>query len=167
MDPIQVTLMLVGIIGWFTGFVMLLAQFIGYRRLKKTIKNMDDNVWEDINKELEEEEAFYYKSAKLALTKNYIVDFSTGLKVFKYNEVLWMYRYELRQNGIKSQMSIILFVKNDKKRHVVASMVGYTKKSKEINREIMDAIMNKNKKMLVGYTKENREKMKEEYQIKA
>ena len=128
---------------------------------------MDDNVWEDINKELEEEEAFYYKSAKLALTKNYIVDFSTGLKVFKYNEVLWMYRYELRQNGIKSQMSIILFVKNDKKRHVVASMVGYTKKSKEINREIMDAIMNKNKKMLVGYTKENREKMKEEYQIKA
>ena len=50
---------------------------------------------------------------------------------------------------------------------MIAALPGYTKKSKEVNREIMDAIMNKNKKMLVGYTKENRDIMKEEYQIKA
>ena len=166
-DPLQVGLMLVGIIGWFVGFVMVLALVIGYFRLKKQIKKMDDNVWEEINKELEEEESFYYKNAKLALTKHYIVDFSIGLKVIKYSDILWMYRYELRQNGIKSQMSIMLYLNSDKKRHVIAALPGYTKKSKEVNREIMDAIMNKNKKMLVGYTKENRDIMKEEYQIKA
>lgn len=166
-DPAQVVLLLVGIIGWMVGFIMTIAQVIGIVKLRGTIKKMDDTVWEDINRELEEEEAFYYKSAKLALTKNYIVDFARGLKVYKYSDLLWMYRYELRQNGINSQMSIILFIKGDKKRHVVASTVGYTKKSKEINKEIMDAIMEKNKKMLVGYTKENRQKMKEEYQIKA
>ena len=54
-----------------------------------------------------------------------------------------------------------------KKRHVVAQLPGYTKKSKEVNKEIMESIMSKNEKMLVGYTKENRNRMKEEYQIKA
>lgn len=166
MDYMQVILILVGVIGWFAGLCGTISQLIVVHRLKKTIKKFDETEWETINKEMESDDAFYYKNAKLALTKTYLIDFAGGFKPIKYRDILWMYRYEYRYNGIKTQMSIILYTE-DKKRHVVAALPGYTKKSKEVNQEIMETIMKKNEKMLVGYTKENRNRMKEEYQIKA
>lgn len=165
-DPAQVACLLIGMIGGMVGFGGFISQLIIFLRLKSRIKKINDEDWEAINQELDDDSAFYYKNAKLSLTKNYIVDFSRGLQVFKYSDVLWMYKYEYRYNGINTNLSIILYT-NDKKRHVVAQLVGYTKKSKIVNQEIMESIMNKNKKMYVGYTKENRKLMKEEYQIKA
>ena len=165
-DYMQVILLLVGVIGWFAGLAGTISQIIVVVRLNKTIKKFDEKEWETINKEMESDDAFYYKNAKLALTKNYIIDFAGGFKPIKYRDILWMYKYEYRYNGVKTQVSIILYTE-DKKRHVVAALPGYTKKSKEVNKEIMETIMQKNEKMLVGYTKENRNRMKEEYQIKA
>lgn len=165
-DPATVVCLLVGLIGWMTGFICFITNLIIFAKLKGKMKKISDEDWEAINNELDSEDAFYYKNAKISLTKNYLVDFSRGLKIFKYSDILWMYKYEYRYNGINTQLSIILYTEN-KKRHVVATLPGYTKKSKEVNREIMESIMDKNKKMLVGYTKENRQKMKEEYQIKA
>lgn len=165
-DVATVACVLIGLIGGMAGFICFLTQVIHSVKLKNRIKNISDEDWEIINKELDAEESFYYKNAKLALTKNYLVDFSKGLKVFKYSDILWMYKYEYRYNGVNTQLSIILYTK-DKKRHVVATLPGYTKKSKVVNKEIMESIMDKNKKMYVGYTKENRQLMKEEYQIKA
>lgn len=165
-DYMQVILLLVGVIGWFAGLAGTISQIIVVVRLNKTIKKFDEKEWETINKEMESDDAFYYKNAKLALTKNYIIDFAGGFKPIKYRDILWMYKYEYRYNGVKTQVSIILYTE-DKKRHVIAALPGYTKKSKEVNKEIMETIMQKNEKMLVGYTKENRNRMKEEYQIKA
>lgn len=165
-DPATVLCLIVGMIGWMAGFIGFLSQLIVVLKWKSNMKKISDEDWEAINKELDEEEAFYYKNAKLSLTNHYIVDFARGIKVFKYSDILWMYKYEYRYNGVNTQLSIILYTE-DKKRHVIAALPGYTKKSKEVNREIMESIMDKNKKMLVGYTKENRQKMKEEYKIKA
>ncbi len=165
-DYMQVILLLVGVIGWFAGLGGAISQVIVVIRLNRTIKKFDEKEWETINKEMESDDAFYYKNAKLALTKNYLIDFAGGFKPIKYRDILWMYKYEYRYNGVKTQMSIILYTE-DKKRHVVAALPGYTKKSKVVNEEIMETILKKNEKMLVGYTKENRNRMKEEYQIKA
>ncbi|MCI8394112.1 MAG: hypothetical protein HFH86_01345 [Bacilli bacterium] len=165
-DVTTVLCLIIGMIAYFTGFCCLIAQIINFVKLKKRMKKMSDEDWEALNIELDAEEAFYYKNAKLALTKNYLVDFSHGMKVIKYQDILWMYRYEYRYNGINTQLSIILYT-NDKKRHIVAPLVGYTKKSKIVNQEIMESIAQKNDKMIIGYNSENRKKMKEEYQIKA
>lgn len=165
-DPATVVCLIVGLIGWFAGLGGFISQLIRSLRLKKNMKKISDEDFEALNLELDSEEGFYYKNAKLSLTKNFIVDFSRGLDVYKYNDILWMYRYEYRYNGINTQLSIVLYT-DDKKRHMVANLPGYTKKSKEVNKEIMEAIMDKNPKMVVGYNNENRKKMKEEYQIKA
>ncbi len=165
-DPAMVICLIVGIIAWMTGFICFITQIILFIRLKGKLKKISDEDFEKLNEELDAEEAFYYKNAKLSLTKSYIVDFAHGLKVIKYSDLLWMYKYEYRYNGVNTQLSIILYTE-DKKRHVVAALPGYTKKSKELNREIMESIMDKNQKMLVGYTKENRAKMKEDYKIRA
>jgi len=165
-DPVTVICLILGIIAWMTGFISFITNLIILLKLKGKMKKISDEDWERVNEELDADDAFYYKNAKLSLTKNYIVDFSKGLKVFKYSDLLWMYKYEYRYNGINTQLSIILYTE-DKKRHVIAALPGYTKKSKEVNKEIMESIMDKNKKMFVGYTKENRAKMKEDYQIKA
>lgn len=157
---------ILGAIVFFVGIIGLITAVIVRSRLKSKMKKISDEDWEILNREMDEADAFYYKSAKLSLTKHYIVDFSNGLSIIPYQDVLWMYKYEYRYNGVKTQISIILFTK-DKKRRTIASLPGYTKKSKEINQEIMETIMKKNGKIVVGYTKENRTKMKEEYQIKA
>jgi len=158
--------LIIGAFGSLVGFCGFIAQLIYNLRLKSRIKKISDEDWEIVNQELDDKETFYYKNAKIALTPNYLIDFAKGIDVIKYKDILWMYKYELRQNGIKTQMSIIIFTL-DKKRHVIAALDGFTKKSKVVNEEIMETIMKKNANMLVGYTKENRKKMKEEYQIKA
>lgn len=165
-DFISVMCLVIGGIVAIVGFSAFLGMGIRFLRLKSRIKKISDEDWEILNKELDSDDAFFYKSAKLSLTKHYIVDFASGLKTIKYEDLLWMYKYEYRYNGVNTQLSIILYTR-DKKRHVIAALPGYTKKSKEINKEIMESIMDKNKTMLVGYTKENRKQMKEEYQIKA
>lgn len=157
---------ILGSIAFLVGFIGFIGSLIAKIRLKSRMKKISDEDWENLNHEMDEKDAFYYKSAKLALTKNYIVDFSRGITIIPYKDVVWMYKYEYRYNGVKTQVSVILYTK-DKKRHVVAALPGYTKKSKEINQEIMETIMKKNANMIVGYTKENRKKVKEEYQIKA
>lgn len=165
-DSAESICLILGMLVSFVGFVMLISQIIIFSKLKSRMKKISDEDFEILNRELEEEESFYYKSAKLSLTKNYIVDFSRGLQVIKYSDILWMYKYEYRYNGINTQLSIIVYT-NDKKRHVIGTVVGYTKKGKEINKEIMESIMSKNPNMIVGYNKENRQLMKEQYQIKA
>lgn len=165
-DFVSTICLVIGGIVSMVGFCMFIGNGINSLRLKSRLKKINDEDWEILNRELDSDSAFYYKSAKLSLTEHYIVDFAHGLKIIKYDDLLWMYKYEYRYNGVNTQLSIILYT-SDKKRHVIASLPGYTKKSKEINKEIMETLMEKNKNMVVGYNKENRKYMKENYQIRA
>lgn len=165
-STVSVICLILGIFLYFLGFIMLISQIIVKVKFNRHRKKLSAEDWDELNKELDDEKSFYYKGAKLALTENYVVDFSKGLQIIKYKDIIWMYRYEYRYRGVKTEVSIILYT-IDKKRHVIASLPGYTKKNKEINEEIMKTIAEKNKNMLIGYNKENRKQIKEEYQIKA
>ena len=74
--------------------------------------------------------------------------------------MLWIYPYELRYYGFKTAQSIYLITKDGKK-HIIASMSVVTKSSKEAMEEIYQTILKKNPKILNGFTKENRQKIKE------
>ena len=49
----------------------------------------------------------------------------------------------------------------DGKTHVVANLTGLTKKAKEMFDEILETIVKNSPNALIGYTKENRNKVKE------
>ena len=59
--------------------------------------------------------------SKLYLTPHYIINFSGKFSIIKYSDILWVYCYEHRTNGIKDTQSIIV---KDKfgKNYVVANL---------------------------------------------
>ena len=57
----------------------------------------------------------------------------------------------------------IMVMDNTGKVKPIITLDGVTKKSKLIFDEIAETIISKNKKILVGYNKENKKKIKEEY----
>lgn len=66
-------------------------------------------------------ESFYYDKSKLYLIPHYIINFSGKFSIIKYSDILWVYPYVHRTNGIKDTQSIIV---KDKfgKNYVVANL---------------------------------------------
>ena len=151
---------LIGFILFFIGFILLILNNKVRCGYKKSLKKYTDSEIENIDNEMDSEESFYYENAKLYLTPNYIINFSRGFSIIKYSDVLWIYPYVHRTNGIKDTQSIIVkdrFGKN----YIIANLSIITKAKKEEFSEIMNTIISKNDKMLVGYNSENGKKYKE------
>ena len=151
---------ILGVVAIVVGAVFLLCGAIMIVRYKKNIKKLTEEDVHKIDEELNEKDAFFYKNAHVSLTKNYIVNFGNTFDVISYKDIVWMYPYTLRYYGMKTYQSIMLVTK-DKKNHTVCYMNVLTKTNKEIYQEIYETILNKNSKILNGFTKENKEKMKE------
>ena len=126
----------------------------------KEIKKLDDYDIDKLDKEMNNENAFYYEKTRTYLTDNYIVNLGLPFSIIRYSNILWMYRFEQRTNVIKTEQSNKVLTNDGVTRNIVRMDV-LTKKQKEILDEIWNTIISKNDKMLIGYTKENISKMKE------
>lgn len=158
-------LLVIGALTSFTSSILCLAYGINFLRVKMSTKKMSPEEIEKIETELNAKDAFNYKNAHLVLANTFMLDYTNSIKIIPYEDIVWIYRYELRNRGIRTNISIMCYTK-DKKRHQVALINGLTKKQMEILNEIMETIVKKNNKVYVGYDKETRKKVKEEFQIK-
>ncbi len=131
-------------------------------KLENTFKKIDDEELRKIETEIEDKDSFHYERAHLILTKNYVISFLNGFRAIKYKDIIWVYEYRLRQYGMTTQKSIMVMDNTGKVKPII-TLDGVTKKSKLIFDEIAETIISKNKKILVGYNKENKKKIKEEY----
>ncbi len=150
----------IGFVLIFIAIIFLITYIIIKIRINKKLKNIDEEEWIKIEKEIEKEDSIYYKKAHLILTKHYIVSFSLGLDIYSYQDIIWIYEKKLRQYGITTMKAIIV-VDTNKKAHTLVEMQGFTKSSKLTIEEIMQNISSKNNKILIGYTSENRKLVKE------
>jgi len=125
-----------------------------------TLTDQSKNIAKKIDKEMNDPEAFYYKNAHTYLTKNYIVNFMSTFEAIPYKDVIWVYKYELRQNGIKSQQNVQVMTR-DGKNHAIATLTGLTKKANDVFNEILETVAERCTNALIGYTKENRAKVNE------
>ena len=128
---------------------------------KKCIERLEGK-WESVLNEMDSSDTFYFKKAKLYLTKNYLVSYQAGLEVYDYNDIVWIYPHEYRYNGSLSQKSIFVVTKNSKA-HKLAT-VSASKKNLVMFDELYNTFLNRMPNVLSGYTKENKEKAKELYQ---
>ncbi len=145
--------------------IIFLTMFIAYRKkFKKMWKHYSEREWNRIFKELESEDVKTYKKSRLYLTENYIVGLNHGLTVVPYEDLAWVYPYQLKQYGITTSRSLVLWTKK-KERYTVASLEGIMK-SKAMMEEVMDFIVTKNPALLVGFNDENRKRAKDLYQIR-
>ena len=150
---------MLGFITFITGMVMLIAYFIKARKYKKYFKITSRNELNIINSQLNSKDSFNYKDLKLFLTDNYIVSYINNFYAVKYEDVLWIYEHIQRVNGFRAYTAILVMDKNFKLHTIVQTSLN-TKAKKESFDEIIETISNKNENILMGYTKENRDKIK-------
>ena len=101
-----------------------------------------------INKEL----SSAIKSHKTYITENYILNYSMGTSLIKYENILFAYK-----NNIKNpNRDIIVIYTNDLEKMVV---------NIESNIKLLDKIKLKNEKVLLGKTEKNLEKLAKEYNL--
>ena len=115
-----------------------------YNLLKKLSKTEISK----INKEL----SSAIKSHKTYITENYILNYSMGTSLIKYDNILFAYKNNLK---IKNRDIIVIYT-NDLEKMVV---------NIESNIKLLDKIKLKNEKVLLGKTDKNLEKLAKEYNL--
>lgn len=152
----------------FGGISIVLFTFliINKKNTKKAINQFSESEWRQVEEEIESDTTIAYDSLRLYFTENYVVILDSGVDIFRYQDIIWMYPHILKQYGITTNKNIILVTK-DKRHHTVANVSNFSKKSKEAYNDIMTYLHDKNPSCIVGYTKENIQVMKEQYGIKS
>jgi len=149
MVPLVLFIIFMGI-----GNILFIVSLIVLIRFTLSVKNLDGTKIDELDNEMNNSNAFYYSKVRLYLTENYIINFKGTFRAIKYSDILWMYPYEVRQNGVRTSKSIKILV-NNTKTYIIATIDVYTKKSKAVYDEIWETIVRKNPDMLLGYTSEN------------
>ena len=153
-------IMVIAAFGALFGVCFGLYGAISIWRFKRKINKLSVDEREMIDKEMNATEAFYYKNAHMYLTENYIVNFASTFDAIAYKDVIWVYKFIQRRNGIKASQSIIVMTKNGKS-HTIATLSGLTKKANDVFEEILQTVAQKSTNAVVGYTSENRRAAKE------
>lgn len=144
------------------GFIVSVWNYISFG---KTMEKMDNGLLSDLDEEMNHPDAFYYEKTHLYLTNHYIVNFNGKFVAINYQDIVWMYPYEQRTNGIKTTQAIKV-MNNEGKTYTIATVSAVTKAQKAVYDEIWNTIVSKNSNIKLGYTKENINEMKERFKKK-
>lgn len=136
------------------GIIIELIGIINYIKYTSSIKKLSDIEIQELESEMNNSDAFYYAKTKLYLTPKYIIMLDGRFKFYKYSDILWMYPFEQRYNGIRTNKAIKILT-NDAKTTMLANLPLATKTQKAIYDEIWNTIVSKNQTMKLGYTGEN------------
>lgn len=142
------------------GLVILAVYIFQTISTNKTLKKYE-NQMDKIALDIASPDTIYDKKARVYFTKDYIVDFASGFKVYEYKDIVWIYPHEMRQNGYVTQKSIYV-VTSDSKAHVIANLSA-SKKNRATADELYQSLVIKMPNVLHGYTEENKRKAKELY----
>lgn len=149
---------LVAVVFLVVGVIILLVYYNDVRKTKKTLAKYASEI-EAIKMEIAAPDTLYDKKAKVFLTNKRIINVASGMEIYDYKDIIWVYPHELRQNGYTTQKSIYV-VTSDKKAHIIAN-ISTSKKNNIKFDEIYESLMIKMPDALHGYTQENRQKVKE------
>lgn len=115
-----------------------------YNLMKKLSKTEISKIDKELNSAI--------KSHKTYITENYILNYSMGASLIKYENILFAYK-----NNIKNpNRDVIVIYTKDLEKMVV---------NVESNIKLLDKIKSKNKKVLLGKTDKNLEKLAKEYNL--
>ena len=115
-----------------------------YNLMKKLSKTEISKIDKELNSAI--------KSHKTYITENYILNYSMGTSLIKYENILFAYK-----NNIKNtNRDVIVIYTKDLEKMVV---------NVESNIKLLDKIKSKNEKVLLGKTDKNLEKLAKEYNL--
>lgn len=140
------------------GLVFVIIYFKDRKRTNKTLSIYANEI-DKIRMDVASPETIYEKKARLFLTRDYLINVASGLEIYNYEDIIWVYPYEFRQYGYATQKSIYIVTK-DKKAHIIANM-NTSKKNNIIFDEIYETLVLRLPNAMHGYVKENIDKFRE------
>lgn len=152
------TEIIVGGIFALAGLIVLIVYFKNAHTTKKTLSNFSGD-FDKIKMDVMSEDTFYNKKAKMYLTRDYLITFASGFQIYNYKDIIWVYPFEYRRNGYVQSKSIYV-ITSDKKTHVIAQLSA-GKKNMLVFDEIYNNLLLRVPNAMHGYTKENKDKLKE------
>ncbi len=156
-------------LGSFVFFIIFLVLLINYlinkKALQQVIKKYSKIELDKIFYEMEEVKNNPYTKMKLYLTKNYVVDLANKLVIFKYEDIIWVYPYEYRYNGLLVNRNLKVVTK-DKKIYDICYTKYFNKDKNRILEEVIQILKKKNNKILIGFNKENQDMIKTKEKLK-
>ena len=144
-----------------SGLILIIVYFVRNKKSKKILEEYEREL-EKIEEDVKSGKGIHNKKCKVYLTDRYLLSYAGGVKLIELNDIVWVYPFITKQNGITTSKSIYV-VTNNGKSNVVAVVNTWGKKNKAFFEELYQDIINKVPNVLVGYSKENMEKAKEMY----
>lgn len=114
----------------------------------KLLRKLSKTEISKINKEL----TSGIKSKKTYITDNYILNYSMGTSLIKYEDIIFAYKHNQKNN----KNDIIVIYTKDLEKTIVYI---------DSNIKLLEIIKKKNKKVLLGKTNDNLEKLAKEYNL--
>ncbi len=154
MSDVFDTIIILFIVFFITLVILVLIQIINKVKSKNQVAILkSNNELEKISLEYDLSDKEIFEKQKVILLNSYIIDYSGFLKVIKYSDIIWLYIFIQRINGIESTKDINILT-NSKKRYNIClqSAIG---KDQVILNEIFEKIIKRCPNALVGYTNEN------------
>lgn len=144
-----------------SGLILIVVYFVRNKKSKKILEECGREL-EKIEEDVNSGKGIHNKKCKVYLTDRYLLSYGNGVKLIELNDIVWVYPFITKQNGITTSKSIYV-VTNNGKSNVIAVVNTLGKKNKALYEELYQDIINKVPNVLVGYSKENMEKAKEMY----
>jgi hypothetical protein len=144
-----------------SGLILIIVYFVRNKKSKKILEEYEREL-EKIEEDVKSGKGIHNKKCKVYLTDRYLLSYAGGVKLIELNDIVWVYPFITKQNGITTSKSIYV-VTNNGKSNVVAVVNTWGKKNKASFEELYQDIINKVPNVLAGYSKENMEKAKEMY----
>lgn len=148
---------LIGILGLAGTFNAAIA----IKKSKKKLNKLTAKELTTLAKELEEDNLVIYEKEKLYITKSYFIKLKGCIDVIKIKDIVWYYKEDVRTNGFKTNQRVIVFTK-DAIKHVILTLAKIKQSCVKLD-NIVGILDKRLSKALVGYTKENIEKVKKLY----
>ena len=162
-DPSEDSTFVIIIFSVFAGVGLLFMStyFIKIAKLRKTLEEDSERI-EKISNDLETHQGIHNKKCKTFMTSDYIVSYNNAIKIIDIKNIIWVYPFEIRQNGLVTNKTIYVVTK-DGKSNIFASVNALSNNNNASFQELYQELMNRTPNALHGYSKENQEKAREMY----
>ncbi len=156
-EDFQIQSMVAGVFG-FVGLIFAILYLNDKRKTKKTLSKYANEL-DKIKMEIAAPDTIYNPKTKMFLTSERIVNVASGMEIYDFKDIIWLYPHELRQNGYTTQRSIYVVTK-DTKPHMIAN-ISTSKKNNIAFDELYESLLIRIPDAMHGYTQENRDKVRE------
>ncbi len=144
-----------------SGLILIIVYIVRNKKGKNILKEYGREL-EKIEEDVNSGKGIHNKKCGVYLTDRYLFSYANGVKLIEIKDIIWIYPFITKQNGITISKCIYIITNNGKS-NVIAMVNTWGKKNKNAFEELYQDIINKVPNVLVGYSKENKEKAKEMY----